>query len=121
MNDRSVEIVSGILPADEVVTRGAYSLSFAGGGSISLKEALDAAHGHEHAEDGSELTPEKKAEMEAKKRAAAGLAPVEGGGKSNPVWMYISIVLFVLLLASLFTKKRGAAPDEEANPNQDTF
>ncbi|MEK7952658.1 efflux RND transporter periplasmic adaptor subunit [Luteolibacter soli] len=114
MNDRAVEIVSGILPADEVVTRGAYSLSFAGGGSISLKEALDAAHGHEHAEDGSELTPEKRAEMAAKKRAAAGLPPENaGGGNANPVWMYISIVLFVLLLASLFTRKRGTAPEEE--------
>lgn len=120
VNVRSVEIVSGILPADEVVTRGAYSLSFAGGGSISLKEALDAAHGHEHAEDGSELTPEKRAEAEAKKRAAAGLPPAEAGAKGNPVWMYISIVLFVLLLASLFTKKRGAAPEEEdLNPNQE--
>ena len=43
MNDRFVEIISGLFPADEVVTRGAYSLSFAGGGSVSLKEALDAA------------------------------------------------------------------------------
>lgn len=54
-NDRVVEIVSGLLPADEVVTQGAYSLAFAGAGTLSLKEALDAAHGHEHAEDGSEL------------------------------------------------------------------
>lgn len=54
-NDRFVEIESGLFPGDEVVTRGAYSLRFAGGGSLSLKEALDAAHGHEHAEDGSEL------------------------------------------------------------------
>ena len=35
MNDRYVEIVSGLFPADEVVTKGAYSLSFAGGGSGS--------------------------------------------------------------------------------------
>lgn len=56
-NDRYVEIVSGLFPGDEVVTRGAYSLSFAGGGGVSLKEALDAAHGHEHAADGSELKP----------------------------------------------------------------
>lgn len=54
-NDRYVEIVSGVFPGDEVVTRGAYSLSFAGGGGLSLKEALDAAHGHEHAADGGEL------------------------------------------------------------------
>jgi membrane fusion protein, heavy metal efflux system len=55
MNDRFAEITNGLLPGDSVVTRGAYSLAFAGGGSISLKEALDAAHGHEHAADGGEL------------------------------------------------------------------
>lgn len=55
-NDRFVEIVSGVLPGDQVVTKGAYALIFAGKGSVSLKEALDAAHGHAHAEDGSELT-----------------------------------------------------------------
>jgi cobalt-zinc-cadmium efflux system membrane fusion protein len=53
-NDR-VEIIDGLLPSDEVVTRGSYSLGFAGsGGGPSLKEAMDAAHGHEHNEDGSE-------------------------------------------------------------------
>ena len=115
MNDRAVEIVSGLFPADEVVTRGAYSLSFAGASSVSLKEALDAAHGHEHAEDGSELTPEKRAEAEAKKRAAAGLPPADGGSKGNPLWMYISGLLFILLLASLFMKRQPAsAEDQEA-------
>jgi membrane fusion protein, heavy metal efflux system len=54
-NDTHVEIVRGLAPSAEVVTRGSYSLSFAGEGSASLKEALDAAHGHEHAADGSEL------------------------------------------------------------------
>ncbi len=110
MNDRFVEIVSGLLPADEVVTRGAYSLSFAGGGSVSLKEALDAAHGHEHAADGGELTPEKKAEMAAAK--SGGNTSASGGG--NALWMYVSGGLFVLLLASFFTKKRGTSSDEEA-------
>lgn len=56
INDRYVEIVGGLFPGDEVVTRGAYSLSFAGGGGLSLKGALDAAHGHEHGADGAELT-----------------------------------------------------------------
>ncbi|MCU0793245.1 MAG: efflux RND transporter periplasmic adaptor subunit [Opitutaceae bacterium] len=56
-NDRHVEILDGLAPGAEVVTTGAYSLSFAGGGALSLKEALDAAHGHEHAADGSELKP----------------------------------------------------------------
>ncbi|MBK1834324.1 efflux RND transporter periplasmic adaptor subunit [Roseibacillus ishigakijimensis] len=56
-NDQSAEIVSGLFPGDEVVTTGSYSLGFAGGGDgPSLKEALDAAHGHEHNEDGSEMT-----------------------------------------------------------------
>lgn len=112
INDRYVEITNGLLPADEVVTRGAYSLSFAGASTVSLKEALDAAHGHEHAEDGSELTPEKLAEIEAKKRAAAGL-PAHGheeGG--SPVWKYISIALFVLLLISLATRKQPRDKEE---------
>ncbi|MGB0992705.1 MAG: efflux RND transporter periplasmic adaptor subunit, partial [Akkermansiaceae bacterium] len=60
-NDRYIEIVRGLFPGDEVVTKGSYSLSFSSGGGISLKEALDAAHGHEHNEDGSEITPEQKA------------------------------------------------------------
>lgn len=55
-NERYVEILEGLFPGDEVVTRGSYNLSFAGGSSISLKEALDAAHGHTHNEDGSEIT-----------------------------------------------------------------
>ncbi|MES2506265.1 MAG: efflux RND transporter periplasmic adaptor subunit [Verrucomicrobiota bacterium] len=112
MNDRFVEITNGLLPADEVVIRGAYSLSFAGASSVSLKEALDAAHGHEHAADGGELTPEKKAEMEAAKKTAAG-----GGHaheeEAGPMWMYLSIVLFALLLISLFSKKRGPVSGEE--------
>jgi membrane fusion protein, heavy metal efflux system len=65
-NEESVEVISGLFPGDEVVTTGSYALSFAGGGSgISLKEALDAAHGHEHAEDGSELTDADKAKQGA--------------------------------------------------------
>ena len=61
MNERSVEITQGLLPGDKVVTAGAYSLAFAGKGSVSLKEALDAAHGHEHNADGSELGKDSKA------------------------------------------------------------
>ena len=58
-NDRFVEVKQGLLPGDEVVTRGAYALAFAGKGSISLREAMDAAHGHPHNEDGSEMTKEQ--------------------------------------------------------------
>lgn len=58
-NDRFVEIIKGLLPGDEVITRGAYALGFAGKGSVSLKEAMDAAHGHLHNEDGTEMTKEQ--------------------------------------------------------------
>ena len=62
-NDKYVEIVSGLFPGDEVVTRGAYPLAFAGSGSgPSLKEALDAAHGHEHNEDGTDMIAPQKSE-----------------------------------------------------------
>jgi hypothetical protein len=99
ISDRSAEIVSGLFPADEVVTRGAYSLSFAGGGTLSLKEALDAAHGHEHAEDGSEFT-------DADRTAASGGETSADGGNS-PFWMVVSGALFVLLVI-VAARKKGA-------------
>ena len=115
MNDRFAEITSGLLPADEVVTQGAYSLSFAGASSVSLKEALDAAHGHEHAADGGELTPEKVAEMEAAKGGEGSEHGHEEGGVST-LWKYASIALFILLAISLITKRRPAVPAEEPTP-----
>jgi multidrug efflux pump subunit AcrA (membrane-fusion protein) len=112
INDRFVEILSGLLPADEVVTRGAYSLSFAGASSVSLKEALDAAHGHEHAADGSELTADKKAAAASK---GSGDGHDHGAGEEEGVsvlWQYATGALALLLLVSLFARK-GAAPDKE--------
>ncbi len=105
LNDKNAEIVSGLLPADEVVTHGAYSLAFAAGGSMSLKEALDAAHGHEHAADGSELT---EADKKARANGAGknGEGAVKGG--SIPFWMIVSGILFVLLLVVSFRKKGGS-------------
>lgn len=97
VNDRSVEILSGLLPADEVVTRGAYSLAFAGAGSISLKEALDAAHGHEHNEDGSEITQDQK-------KPAATPATV----RPSPFWPLVSGVLLLLLIATNLGRFRRA-------------
>lgn len=58
-NDQFVEVIKGLFPGDEVVTRGAYALGFAGKGSVSLKEAMDAAHGHPHNDDGSEMSKEQ--------------------------------------------------------------
>lgn len=56
-NEQYAEVISGLFPGDEIVTTGSYPLSFAGGGNgPSLKEALDAAHGHEHNANGSEMS-----------------------------------------------------------------
>jgi multidrug efflux pump subunit AcrA (membrane-fusion protein) len=107
-NDRFAEIISGLLPGDEVVTRGAYSLAFAGKGSVSLKEAMDAAHGHPHKEDGSEMTKEDLA------AAAAGSAGHghESGKKFTPLTTFFAGttgLLFVLLILSLVARKRTTA------------
>ncbi len=95
-NDLFVEVVAGLFPGDEVVTSGSYSLAFAGGGSgISLKEALDAAHGHEHNEDGSEITPEQRA---ARKKEAAAKAKAESGveERSSNLLLYYALGITVL-------------------------
>jgi multidrug efflux pump subunit AcrA (membrane-fusion protein) len=104
-NDQSVEIIRGLFPADEVVTQGAYSLAFVGGGTISLKAALDAAHGHEHAVDGSELKP--------------GAATVHDHDHAHDdhhddhahperPWQILSAVLFIALLVVAFRKNPRA-------------
>jgi cobalt-zinc-cadmium efflux system membrane fusion protein len=109
INERSVEIVRGLFPADEVVTQGAYSLAFAGSGTLSLKAALDAAHGHEHNPDGSELTVEQK--QAARKKSGAGKAHVHDDehkhahDHQSPFWMIVSGVLFVLLLITGFRNR----------------
>ncbi|MBK1879929.1 efflux RND transporter periplasmic adaptor subunit [Pelagicoccus mobilis] len=102
-NEEHVEITKGLLPGDRIVTSGAYALMFAGEGTISLKEALDAAHGHEHNEDGSEMTAAQRAARAAEKAAAAGVA---GGA---PTWMVVllgslSTLLLILLILSRKTR-----------------
>jgi multidrug efflux pump subunit AcrA (membrane-fusion protein) len=111
VNDRFVEITKGLLPGDSVVTRGGYSLAFAGGGSVSLKAALDAAHGHEHNEDGSELTPEqKKAQGAGEGGHEHGQGGEEGG---SGLWKIISGVLAALLVFTLLRSRKSAVGDEE--------
>lgn len=93
-----VEITGGLFPGDEVVVKGAYALSFAGKGSVSLKEALDAAHGHPHNEDGTEMTAD---EINAS-GGDHGHDHEQGGG---PLVIFLAIacgVLFLLLVASPF-------------------
>lgn len=110
-NGRLVEITQGLLPGDKVVTTGAYSLAFAGKGSVSLKEALDAAHGHEHNEDGSEKTADQK--------AAAHTEPdghhhgEAGGGKLSGLTLFSLIANGVLLLLLAISSLRRR-PEPEA-------
>lgn len=111
VNDRFAEITSGLLPGDSVVTRGAYSLAFAGGGSVSLKAALDAAHGHEHAADGSELTAEaKKAQAAGKEGNAHGHAEEES---DSSLWKIVSGVLAALLVVALMRGRKSTESSDE--------
>jgi len=89
-----VEITSGLFPGDDVVTRGSYALSFAGKGSASLKEALDAAHGHPHNEDGSEMTT---GEMAAS-GGDHGHAHDHTHESTGPLTLFLAITCGVLLL-----------------------
>jgi membrane fusion protein, heavy metal efflux system len=103
-NGDAVEIMSGLLPADEVVTQGAYSLAFSGTGSVSLKEALDAAHGHEHNADGSEIS--------AKKSAASAHDHAHDdhdAGSGLLLWKILTGVFFVAFIAALFLRKPGVS------------
>ncbi len=103
-NDTYVEILKGLFPGDEVVVQAAYPLAYAGGGTLSLKEALDAAHGHEHNEDGSEMTTEQRA------RRAGN--PVGGGEiawqRASLFLGVLSVILLVLLVLSLLRGRRLA-------------
>ena len=113
-NDRYVEIKSGLFPGDDVVTVGAYPLVFAGGGGISLKEALDAAHGHEHNEDGTEMTSAQRAADAAEKAAASGSTK-----NTTPLTLFLAILstlLALLLTLSLLRRPKQIATTD--NPTQ---
>jgi len=107
-NEESVEILSGLFPGDEVVTQGAYLLGFAGGGGVSLKEALDAAHGHEHNADGSEISGGSAGGHSEKD----GHHHKEEAGVFGGINRFLAIscgVLLVLLMLSLFVRRKGGA------------
>ncbi len=111
-NDEFVEVISGVFPGDDVVTQGSYSLGFAGGGSgISLKEALDAAHGHEHKEDGSEITGNQKGTSEAQAHGPPHGEHAEHGGMQRLLLIYSgAMTLLVLILAQQLWNRRKSAP-----------
>ena len=107
-NDRYVEIVRGLFPGDEVVTQGSYSLGFAGSGSgISLKEALDAAHGHEHNEDGSEITEGSRSTVEDS--SDDGDHYDEGGSSNHSLKIYSIVVtlLCIVLLQQIWRNRKS--------------
>lgn len=109
ITDERVEISSGLFPGDDVVVKGAYSLSFAGKGNTSLKEALDAAHGHPHNEDGTEMSTEEI--------AASGGDHGHDHGHENesisPLVIFLTItcgvLLMLLIIASLNLRARSKA------------
>jgi cobalt-zinc-cadmium efflux system membrane fusion protein len=103
-NDTVVEVVSGLLAGDEVVTRGAYALAFAGNGNISLKEALDAAHGHAHNEDGSEKADEHDdhAEHSESQEKSHGWTPL------TTFFAGTSGLLLILLLVTVVMGRKNA-------------
>ncbi len=110
----SVEILSGLLPGDKVVTHGAYLLAFAGPNSISLKEALDAAHGHPHNEDGSEITPDQKKSAAAHSHGADA-HPHGEHGSALPWKITCAGLVFLLLFAlSKWRAALGLVPKTES-------
>lgn len=112
VNDRVTEIIlqdKELNVVDEVVTSGAYFLSHTSSADKgSLKEALDAAHGHEHNEDGSEMTAADKAAA-AKKKAIAANGGVAPGGAANPTFVTLliagNVILALLLIFTIFKKQ----------------
>lgn len=108
-NRDRVEILDGLFPGDEVATRGSYSLGFAGsGGGRSLKEEMDAYHGHEHNEDGSDLTPEQKA---AKASAAPVAEHAAHGTSQREILFMISTGILAILLVVVSLRRRQPADD----------
>lgn len=109
INAERVEILSGLLPGDEVVTRGAYELSFAGKGSVSLKVAMDAAHGHPHNEDGTEMSKEQIAAGAQGHDHEHGAV---GAGIQAP-WVALLVVtcvlLFIMLLVAAYLLRKNSS------------
>jgi multidrug efflux pump subunit AcrA (membrane-fusion protein) len=115
-SDRFVEVLRGVFPGDEVVTQGSYSLGFVGGGgSVSLKEALDAAHGHEHNEDGSEMAdgqPAKRGPAEDDHDHEHGEDEHDAHGRGLLIYSLAVTVIMLILLQRLFLRKGDQANDQ---------
>ncbi len=111
VNDRVTEVIlqaKELNVVDEVVISGGYFLSHTSSADKgSLKEALDAAHGHEHNEDGSEMDAAQKAA--AKNKKSGGADGGTGGSGISPTYITLliagNIILALLLLFTIFKKK----------------
>ncbi len=109
-NDQFTEVKQGLFAGDEVVTRGAYPLAYAGRGTVSLKEALDAAHGHPHNEDGSEITGNQSEDH--------GHAPGQASGAFTPLtWFFAATSALLLGLLVAQTLRRPSASPEQTPPH----
>lgn len=117
-NDTLVEVTSGLNPGDEVVTRGAYSLAFAGKGSVSLKEALDAAHGHPHNEDGSEMTAQQQAAL--RNQGGSGSGGATGWTGVAKFFAGTTGLLFILLILALLTKRSDLSSPRQEGPTHES-
>lgn len=106
-NAERTEVLVGLLPGDEVVTKGAYALSFAGKGSVSLKEAMDAAHGHPHNEDGSEMTKEQIA-AEGGHEDHDHSHGSQGWTQLTRFFAATSALLLLLLIVTTFVGRKNA-------------
>jgi hypothetical protein len=120
-NEQYVEVISGLFPGDEVVTTGSYPLSFAGGDGGSLKEALDAAHGHEHAADGSDITEDQENDHghahegeEHHEESSGFLSP-----RNLLIWASVSTVLLVITGQLLWNTSRKLREVKTATPATD--
>lgn len=105
-NDRFTEIVNGLFAGDEVVTRSGHALSFAGKGTVSLKEALDAAHGHAHNEDGTEVSAPASSSGEAHEDHAHAHGMAGTTAQFTPLTWVFAGTTVVLLFVSAFALRR---------------
>jgi len=104
-NHESAEVIlqdKELNVADEVVISGGYFLTHYSSTSSSLKDALDAAHGHEHNEDGSEMSAADKAKAAAAKAGGGGVAS-GGGGASSELVIILSVACVILTGLLIFT------------------
>lgn len=113
-NDQRVEVLEGLFPGDEVVTQGGYNLAFAGKGSTSLREALDAAHGHPHNEDGTEMSKEEIAASTTDQGEGHGHGhdhghdhpPVSDWNATTLFFATSTAVLLLLLIVNILMPRR---------------